>query len=113
MSQSFLDTVRELRQGQTLQDLADELQGLVAQVRLTGKAGKLRFDLTVKPASKGNVDTLLLEDAITVKAPSLERAATVMFATSNNVLSRQDPRQPELAGLREVVPMRSVKEQAQ
>lgn len=106
MSQSFIDTVRELRGGESLQDLADELQGLVAQVRVTGRPGKLAYTLTVKPASKGNVDTLLLEDAITVKAPKLDRAATVMFATANNFLSRSDPRQPELAGLREVATMR-------
>ena len=113
MSQSFLDTVRELRQGQTLQDLADELQALVAATRLAGRPGKLVFTLTVKPASKGNVDTLLLEDAITIKAPKLDRAATVMFATANNFLQRSDPRQPELAGLREVLPMRPTKEHTQ
>ena len=114
MSQSFIDTIRELRGGESLQDLADELQGLVAQVRATGRPGKLQFTLTVKPASKGNVDTLLLEDGISVKAPKLDRAATVMFANTNNFLQRHDPRQPQLDGLREVVPMRTAqKEQAQ
>lgn len=113
MNQGFIDTVRELRGGETLQDLADELQGLVCAVRQAGRPGKLVFTLTVKPASKGNVDTLLLEDAIVIKAPVLDRACTIMFATANNILSRQDPRQPELSGLREVVPMSPRKEQAQ
>ncbi len=102
MSKTFIETLREIRQGQSVEDLTVHLVSLVMAVRETGRAGKLTYTLTVKPASKGNVDTLLLEDQITTKEPKLERGATVFFASPDNVLSRQDPRQPELSGLRVV-----------
>ena len=102
----FLDTIKEIRRGETLTELDDELVGLVAQVRMTGRPGKLTYTVLIKPASKGNVDTLLIEDAITIKTPKSERGSTILFATASNTLQRQDPRQPELSGLRDVVSMR-------
>jgi hypothetical protein len=46
------------------------------------------------------MNTLMLEDAITVARPTLERGTTIFFATDDNVLMRNDPRQPELPNLR-------------
>lgn len=103
---AFITTLRDLRQGLALDDLGDQLVGLVAHVRSTGRAGKLTLTLTVKPASKGNTDVLAIEDAVTVKLPKAETGSTILYATSDNQLSRKDPRQPELSGLRDVTPIR-------
>lgn len=96
----FLDTLREIRRGVSLEELSDQLTAFVASVRETGRPGKLVYTLTVKPASKGDTNTLMLLDAIKTSCPALERATTVFYANSNNQLQRNDPRQPELEGLR-------------
>ncbi len=100
MAGTFLDTLREIRRGVSLEELSDQLAALVASVRETGRPGKLTYTLVVKPASKGDTNTLMVQDAIKVAAPVLERATTVFYATTNNELQRNDPRQPELIGLR-------------
>lgn len=97
---AFLQMVGEIRQGAAASELADALADLVRTVRDTGRAGELTLKVKLKPASKGDVTTLMVEDAVTVKRPSPERGATIFFSTTENVLSRNDPRQPELAGLR-------------
>ena len=90
---AFTDTLRELRNGQTLDDLSERLNELVRDVRATGKSGELTLSIKVAPASKGDTDTLMLNDTIKVKAPDLDRASTLFFATVENNLSRQHPRQ--------------------
>lgn len=95
-----LDTFREIRRGDLVTDLSLELHDLVAAVRGTGKRGTLTLSLTIRPASAGDVNLLMLEDDIKVTLPKASKAATVLYATDDNVLQRKDPRQPELTGLR-------------
>lgn len=105
----FVKTVEQLADGRTVVDLNDALLTLVAAVRHTGKRGSLVFSLTVKPASKGDGHALILDDDVKLKLPVAERAATILFANETNELSRSDPRQPELTGLRrafDVTPFR-------
>lgn len=94
-------TLRSLRNGRAEEEFLESLRSLVEAVRLTGKAGSVALVLKVKPASRGDTEVLQVEDAITLKLPQPERGQTIMFATDDNQLQRQDPRQPELDGLRE------------
>jgi hypothetical protein len=102
MARGFIDTLKEMRDGNVLTDLSTDLAELVSAVRATGKAGKLQLTITVKPVKKGGNHTLLVEDEIKVKQPEADREGTILYATDTNELSRRDPRQPELTGLREV-----------
>ena len=97
----FLETLRELRNGVTIEELGDEMAKLVAAVRSTNKAGKLVLTLSIRPATKGDATTVTLEDGIVTKLPVPDRRATIMFTTEQNGLSRKDPNQQELK-LREV-----------
>jgi hypothetical protein len=113
MGQTFIDTLKNIRSGEAVDDLSEQMTGLVAAVRASGRAGKLTLVITVKPASKGNVNTLMVDDAITVKKPLKETETTIFFSTDTNELQRNDPRQPELTGLRrpaEVHNMNDVRE---
>jgi hypothetical protein len=96
MARPFLETLRELRAGQTLDELADELQCLVAAVRATGKPGELTLKLKVKPPKKSTSEYLTIEDSVTTKTPRLEREDTLFFTTADNNLTRRNPRQPDL-----------------
>ncbi len=96
----FMTTMRELRAGGALEDLGVQLTALVAAVRETGRKGELHLKLTIKPAGKGNVDVLTVEDAVSIKRPLAEHGATILYADTDNTLTRRDPRQPELTNLR-------------
>lgn len=112
MPDTFLETVAQLGNGDSATDLNDALIAVVDAVRQTGKKGVLTYTLTIAPASVGDVDTLMLKDDVKLKLPTLGRKATVMYATSDNTLSRKDPRQPELVGLRkpaDVTPLKEAK----
>lgn len=93
MSRPFFETLRELRNGATLNDLGDSMAELIGHVRATGKPGKLMLEITVKPASKSDASTVLIEDDVKIKKPKIDRAATIFYSTANNELTRQDPKQ--------------------
>lgn len=103
VSNTFEMTLREIRGGGALTELSTKLAELVAAVRATGKAGKLRLEIAVTPASRGEAVCLMLDDDISLKLPRLEKASSIFFATDQNLLQRQDPRQKEFE-LREVNP---------
>lgn len=97
----FLDTLRELRGGQTLDELAVKLHEAVAAVQEHGKAAELKLILTIKPFStRGLAEApILVEDEIALKLPKGEREFTVFFATPEGNLSRHQQRQPDLPGV--------------
>jgi hypothetical protein len=98
---TFTETLDELRRGKLTADLTAELTGLVAAVREHGTAGKLTLTLTVAPAASGEVAALIITDQITIKPPKIAKQATILYASDNGTLSKNDPRQPELLNLRE------------
>ena len=89
--------LKDLRRGDSLTEAEAELAKVVAAVRLTGKAGEITLKLKIKPASKGDASTLLIEDSISTKVPKPERANTIFYPNEDNLLQRIDPhQQPDL-----------------
>jgi hypothetical protein len=105
MSRPFVDVLRDVRYGAAVEELTAHLTELVETVRKTGRAGSITLKLTVKPAAKGDVSALTVDDAVSVKKPTMEHGTTVFFATAENGLSRRDPRQPDLIDLRPSTPV--------
>lgn len=99
MPRPFFETLRELRQGRTLEDLEEALGEIVRAVEITGKAGELTLKLKVRPPRKGSNASsyLTVEDDVVTKIPRRDREDTVFFPLADGSLSRQDPRQGELA----------------
>lgn len=95
-----LDTLRDLRDGRFLDDLSNEMNELVRQVRTTDKPGKLNIEIDIKP-NNGDASSVTVSDTIKVAPPKLKRA-TLFFTTTESNLSRRDPRQPELPNLADV-----------
>lgn len=96
------DTLAALRKGNFIDELSTELGALVDAVRTTGRKGTLTVVLTIAPASKGDDTTLTVADEIKVRPPQPSRGETIMYATADGALTRRDPRQLDIAGLREV-----------
>lgn len=99
MTKPFTDTLAQLKYGHLNDELATELQELVKICGDTGKAGKLTLTITLKPGKGGQMEVF---DDIAVKAPKAERSSTLMFASVENALQREDPRQTSLDGMRVV-----------
>lgn len=95
----FVDTLRDVEFGCLLEELADVQKEVVDAVMETNKAGEITIKLSYKPEGQGQ-----LTDAADIKhkAPKLPRGKSLFFVTPERNLTRQDPRQIEIGGLREV-----------
>lgn len=92
----FTDLMRDIRGGDVIDDLTEQFRTLVQRVNETGQAGSLTLTLKVKRASKGSGNTLVIADDIKLKLPTGEKGETILFATPDGDLQRNDPRQPSL-----------------
>lgn len=93
---TFDKTLRELRNGECLADASAAFTELVKNVRLTGKKGAFTLKLTITPTVKGDSAVITVEDDVKVTPPKEEKKQSVFFATEDNVLQRNDPRQRDL-----------------
>jgi hypothetical protein len=95
----FTDTISQLRYGTLLDELTSELNTLVTKCESTGKAGELVLKIKLKPGSGGQIE---VSDDLVVKSPKEPRGTTIMFSTPEGNLTREDPRQLKIEGLRAV-----------
>ena len=98
MNRPFDHTLREIRFGECLDELTAELGKLVAAVSNTGKAGSLTLTIKMKPVGAA----IEITDDIKDKVPALSKGTSLFFATPENNLVRNDPRQPDLTNLKSV-----------
>ena len=98
----FLDTLRELGQGVTHDELSDKLQELVAAVVDTSKGGKLSITIAIKPTD-GKSGAVVVSAEVKSTLPKHPAPSSVFFVSPENNLVRQDPRQIAME-LREIPP---------
>lgn len=97
----FADFLRDLDAGRTHDKMSEALWDLVARVRDTGKKGSVSLTIVVEP-TKGDTVILTVLDEIKLKLPEHARRPSVFFSDNQGNLSRSNPNQPELSGLREI-----------
>jgi hypothetical protein len=95
----FTDTLNSLRFGSLSDELSDKLQALLLECVATHKGGSLTLKLKLKPGNAGQIE---ITDDIVVTSPKYERGTSIMFATPEGNLQREDPRQQSLPGLKSV-----------
>ncbi len=95
-SNVFIKNLNEIRGGRSASELSEALTQLVDAVRENGKPGTLTYKITIRPASKGKIQVLSVEDEITHKMPKPARDNTIFYATQDNMLQRNDPNQRTL-----------------
>jgi hypothetical protein len=98
-ARQFTDTLVALRYGKTHDDLTEALNALTAKVMETNKAGSITLKLKLTPTKSGQVE---IDDTVTTTMPVEPRSSTLFFATLENNLQREDPRQDSLPGIRQV-----------
>lgn len=96
----FTDTLNSLRFGTLSDELTKKLNELTAACAETGRAGAITLTLALKPGKGGQVEVF---DDVKIKMPKEERGSSIMFATPEGNLQREDPRQKKL-DLRKVDP---------
>lgn len=89
----FTDTLGELEQGQVLRDLTARQREIVEAVLETVKKGSLTITLEYTPTGRGSVE---IDVKIKPNVPEHGRPSTTFFATPDNTLVRDDPKQPKL-----------------
>jgi len=94
----FTDFFKQLDFGNLEQEATDALQDIVHAATQTGKAGELTIKVKLKPI--GTTGQVELEADVKAKVPQPTRGKTLMFATPDNNLQRENPRQTTLDGLR-------------
>lgn len=89
------------QQGRAHEELTEGLHKVIAAVEETGKAGSVTLVIKIDPDKKAP-GVFRISDNVTVKAPVHDRGTRIYFKDRAGNLSRQDPNQPELEGLRDV-----------
>lgn len=107
----FASFLREQSGGQLHDELSSKLHELIEAIRETGKAGSISLKIDIKPIAGTDGRTLTVTDTVAAKLPKTERPKSIFFATDDGNLSRTDPRQPVITGLREVEPTTTPKTQ--
>ena len=92
----FPDTILQMNNGATVAELSEALEQVVAAVRGAGKARTITLTIKVAPASKKSTDVLMVESQVKTKLPEPERGMTIFYATEDNRLVRNDPKQQML-----------------
>ncbi|MFD3646342.1 hypothetical protein ACFWUT_23510 [Streptomyces cyaneofuscatus] len=100
----FAAFLQEQSGGQLHDELSTRLHELIEAVRETGKAGAIALKIDVKPIAGTDGRTVTVTDTVTSKVPRTERPKSIFFVDDTGNLSRTDPRQPVITGLREVEP---------
>jgi hypothetical protein len=98
-TRTFNDTLAALRYGTLSDELNSKLRELVGACSATGRKGALALTITLKPGKGGQIE---VADELKVTLPKEEKGTTLLFATPENALQRDDPRQLTLEGLRSV-----------
>lgn len=89
---SFASFLLATNKGRTEVELSRQLRQLVVAVNETGKPGKLTLVVDIKP--QANTDGVVtVTERVAIKAPALDRPASIFFITDASGLSRTDPRQ--------------------
>lgn len=96
----FTDTLNALRFGTLSEELTKKLHDLTSACVEAQRPGTITITLALKPGKGGQVEVF---DDVKVKMPKEERGSSIMFATPEGNLQREDPRQKKL-DLRQVDP---------
>lgn len=94
--QPFDKLLPQIRGGKAVDEITEAIQRTALAVNATGKAGKVVLALKFERQEEGQVSVDMdLRETVPVN-----RASTLFFIDNDGNLSRRDPRQLTLAGLR-------------
>ncbi len=90
---SFIATLQQIREGQLVQFLTDELQDVITSVVEHSKPGSLTLKLKIEP-NGDNAVTIVTDVKAQQARPGVGKA--IFYADTGGTLHRRDPRQGDL-----------------
>lgn len=96
--QPFDHIIRQINNGQLVDELTDEMTAVIEAVKMTGKTGKISLTLTLCPGGPNN-SQLEVKPSITGTKPELPRPFSYFFINDDYGLQREDPRQHHIEGI--------------
>jgi hypothetical protein len=90
-SNAFPQLLSELDHGFAQDECSRQLTDLVRAVQEVSKPGELVVKLKITPAGAGKLMTITYD--VTSKKPKEDKDATLLFATENGQLQRENPEQ--------------------
>lgn len=91
-----LEVLKQIRAGDMVFELNQEMEKVVAGVRETGKGGTLALKISIAPFKQGST-ALNVQADITAKIPKPSQDVSIFFPTDRNTLVRNDPRQKHMS----------------
>lgn len=93
-----LDVLKQIRNGNLVYEMNQEIEAVVQAVRETRKGGELTLKVKIKPLKAGS-DALDVDAEVSARIPKPPRPVSIFYPTADNTLSRNDPRQMRLPGV--------------
>lgn len=95
MPRLFTDELKDLRGGELIDELTDQMADLITAVDSARKPGSITIVLTVKPASP-NSSAQIIADRVTLKLPEKHSNETIVFPTPEGSFLLDNPKQAKL-----------------
>lgn len=100
---SFIDSLVDHRDGGAYAELEQKFKELNLAVQATGRKGSISITLVVEPTTrKGEVIAINCDDVLVAKIPTNPKRSTVFFINSDGTLTRNDPRQLTMDGVKDI-----------
>lgn len=97
----FFETLRELREGKTLDELAIQLNAVMEGVLEHGKAGEVCLKIKIKPLGNQSISgAVVMIPKVTSVVPQAAVEGTLFFSDADHNPTRIQTRQPDLPGIR-------------
>jgi hypothetical protein len=93
----FITLIGTIQGGVLEADLDREVRAITRKVMETGKKGKIALVITLDHAGSGRVE---VSGQVKLTTPVENRESALFYVTPDGSLSRRDPQQQELPGLR-------------
>jgi hypothetical protein len=96
----FAATLMELDKGKLHKDCSEGLWDLIRSCEELKKTGSLTLTIMMKPMDTSDGSPMVMYGEVKLKLPVPPSSPTVMYVDEQGNLSRNNPYQPELEGLR-------------
>lgn len=96
IDRAFLNILSAHKGGTMISEVSAAIKQVTAAAQLTGRAGKVTLEMSLRPASKGTASTLVFETKVKAKVPEAEAPGSIFYADEDFNLVRDDPKQAKL-----------------
>ena len=93
---TFSDLIDRIDAGGFADDIEEGLRDVVGAVQESGKTGKLKLEIKIKPASEGNDKQLFIVPKVDTTEPKPTRPPSILYADEDARLHGSDPDQMEM-----------------